>query len=198
MKGQKSHLNDPHAERSHELDVADIRNDEVHHEEGDINVRSVYQALLWLGAGMVVVYFIVFGIIKWNESRVKSANEVVTHVAKTKAEQLPPEPRLQLAPGHAMHPLAEGAAYRDSVEHLLESFGYINQATGDIHIPIDLAKDMVVKRGFATRATNQETPALMIPEFSSSGRTETARDNRIPGGTFTVTGGNSDVREAGK
>ena len=194
MKLQRKQLNDPHAEH----DAANTQNEEVRHPAGDTNVRLVYQFLIGLGVFLVVTYVLVFGIIKWNEARIGRENTVVTHVAKSKSEQLPAEPRLQLAPGHATHPLAEGLAYRDSVARALESYGYLNRDSGWVRIPIDLAKDIIVKRGLPTRATNQATPAVMIPDYSSSGRTEIARDQRIPGGMYTVTGGNLNVREAGK
>lgn len=193
VKGQRSHLNDPHMKRDHELDVAGIRNDEVHHEEGDMNVRSVYQFLGWLFGGIAVIYVIVFGIMKWNEARIEKVNQLVTHLQKSKSEQLPPEPRLQLAPGHATHPLVEGQNYRDSVAVALNGYSYINKATGDVRIPIERAKELLVQRGLPSRAQNPQAPALMVPNATSSGRTLIARDQRVPGGTFTVTGGNMNV-----
>lgn len=182
IKGVPSHQSDPQSK----------------HDADEVNVRPVYQFLLWLGLFVVATYFLVWGIFKWNDARIKQVNEAVNHIAKSKTEQLPPEPRLQLAPGHAIHPLDEGMNYRDSVARALESFGFINRDSGLVKIPIDLAKEILLKRGFATRAMNQATPAVMIPEFSSSGRTEIARDQRIPGGTYTVTGGNVNVREKGE
>jgi hypothetical protein len=193
VKGQRSHLNDPHMKRDHELNVDEIRNDDVHHEEGDTNVGSVYQFLGWLFLGIAIIYVIVFGIIKWNDARIEKANSVVTHLQKSKTEQLPPEPRLQLAPGHAIHPLVEGMNYRDSVAVALNGYSYINKATGDVRIPIDLAKELLVQRGLPVRAQNQQVPAVMVPSSTSSGRTMIARDQRVPGGTFTVTGGNMNV-----
>jgi hypothetical protein len=198
MKGQRSHLNDPRHEREHELDVTDIRNEETKHEEGDINVTSVYKFLFWLGVMMVFTYFLVFGILKMNDSRIEKENETVTHVAKSKSEQLPPEPRLQLAPGHSEHPLDEGIRYRDSVSRVLESYGYLNKTAGIVHIPIDLAKQVLIQQGLPVRAQqpgSPTTPAIIVPEFSSAGRMYHIRDTRIPGGTFTVTGGNMNVEK---
>ena len=197
MKGQRSHLNDPLHEREHELDVTDIRNEDTKHEEGDINVTPVYKFLFWLGVLMVFTYFLVFGIMKMNDSRIEKENEIVTHVEKSKSEQLPPEPRLQLAPGHAEHPLDEGIHYRDSVSTVLESYGYINKTLGIVHIPIDLAKQVLIQQGLPTRAQlpGSTVPAIMIPEFSSAGRTYIARDSRVPGGTFTTTGGIINVEK---
>ena len=196
MKGQRSHLNDPKHEREQELDVADIRNPETRHEEGDINVGSVYKFMLWLAAFMVLSYFIVYGIMKMNDARFEKETRVVTHISKTKSEELPPEPRLQLAPGHAEHPIDEGIYYRDSVIRLLETYGYVNKATGTVHIPIDLAKDVLLKHGLPVQASSNvpNEGTIMIPSFSSAGRDTIARDARIPGGTFTVTGGNLNVQ----
>jgi hypothetical protein len=194
VKGQRSHLNDPHMKRDHELSGDEIRNEAVHHEEGDMNVSSVYQFLLWLFVGIAIIYGIVFGIMKWNDARIEKINSAVTHLQKSKSEQLPPEPRLQLAPGHTTHPLVEGQNYRDSVAVALNGYSYINKATGDVRIPIERAKELLVQRGFAVRAQNQQVPALMVPNATSSGRTMIARDQRVPGGTFTVTGGNMNVK----
>jgi hypothetical protein len=192
-------VNDPQHEREHELETSDIRNEGVHHEEGDINVTPVYKFMFWLAIMVVFTYVLVYGIMKWNDGRVTKADQVVTHIPKSKNELLPPEPRLQLAPGHGIHPLAEGIVYRDSVMHALETYGYINKQSGLVHIPIDLAKDLLLQRGLAMRTNALSTPAaVMIPQFSSSGRTSVARDQRIPGGTFTVTGGNLNVREEQK
>ena len=195
VKGQRSHLNDPHMKRDHELDATAIRNEDVHHEEGDANTGSVYKFLGWLFLGIAVTYGIVYGIMKWNEARIEKINSVVSHLQKSKTEQLPPEPRLQLAPGHTVHPLIEGLDYRDSVAAALTGYSYINKATGDVRIPIERAKELLVQRGFAVRAQNQQTPALMVPSASSSGRTMVSRDQRVPGGTFTVTGGNFNMQE---
>lgn len=188
-------MNDPKHEREHELDPSGIQNPSVHHEEGDINVGSVYKFLIWLGVFMVFSYFLVYGILKMNDARVKKEDAVVTHVQKSKSEELPPQPRLQLAPGSELHPLDEGLYYRDSVMRQLGSYGYINKTAGTVHVPIELAKALLLKKGLPIRAGSTDTNAgvIMIPDWSSSGRVATKRDARIPGGTYTVTGGNLNV-----
>ncbi|HEY3876836.1 MAG TPA: hypothetical protein VGM92_15305 [Candidatus Kapabacteria bacterium] len=195
MKGQRSHLNDPKHERSHELDTSDIHTPGVQHEEGDINVTPVYKFLLVLGGFMVLSYLIVYGILRMNDARIAKEAAVVTHVSKSKLEELPPEPRLQLSPGSPLHPLDEGLYYRDSVMKQLQSYGYVNKPAGTVHIPIELAKELLLKKGLAVRAGSTDTNAgvIMIPDWSSSGRVAIRREARIPGGTYTVTGGNMNV-----
>ena len=44
-------------------------------------------------------------------------------------------------------------------------------------------------------ASSEAEGRIMVPDFSSSGRVSVRRDQRIPGETFTVTGGNMNVRD---
>jgi hypothetical protein len=195
MNSHNTHEKDPKQEQQLADDFA--RSKKAGHEVGEINPGSVYKFMLWLGAFMVFSYFLVFGILKMNDARVANEDKIVTHIAKTKSEQLPPLPRLQLAPGSTEHPLDEGMEYRDSVIRLLESYGYVNKAAGTVHIPIELAKDLLLKKGLPVRAnaSTEDEGRIMIPSFSSSGRVLERRDQRIPGGTFTVTGGNLNVHD---
>jgi hypothetical protein len=194
MNSHSTHEKDPKHEQQLAEDLA--RAIKIGHEEGEISPSSVYKFMLWLGAFMVFSYFLVYGILKMNDARVEKEDKLVTHLARTKSEQLPPLPRLQLAPGSTQHPLDEGIEYRDSVIRLLESYGYMNKAAGTVHIPIDLAKDLLLKKGLPVRAnaSKEDEGRIMVPDFSSSGRVLERRDQRIPGGTFTVTGGNLNVR----
>jgi hypothetical protein len=195
MSDHNTHGNDPQREQQLADDFA--RSKEVGHEIGEINPGSVYKFMLWLGAFVVFSYFLVYGIMKMNDARVEKEDAIVTHVARPKSAELPPQPRLQLAPGSTEHPLDEGIGYRDSVTHELESYGYVNKAAGIVHIPIELAKDLLLKKGLPVRANanSDDEGRIMIPSFSSSGRVLERRDQRIPGETFTVTGGNINVRD---
>jgi hypothetical protein len=196
MSGHNTHENDPKREQELAEDFA--RSKEAGHEVGEINPGSVYKFLMWLGGLMVFTYFLVFGILKMNDRRVENEDKIVTHVAKSKSSELPPQPRLQLAPGSTEHPLDEGIGYRDSVTNMLESYGYINKAAGTVHIPIELAKDLLLKKGLPVRANANvgDEGRIMVPDFSSSGRVSVRRDQRIPGETFTVTGGNMNVSDS--
>jgi hypothetical protein len=195
MSGHNAHEKDPKHEQQLAEDFA--RSKAAGHEVGEINPASVYKFMIWLGVFVVFSYFLVYGILKMNDARVAKENLVTMHLPESKSDELPPQPRLQLAPGSAEHPIDEGIYYRDSVIRELESYGYLNKATGSVHIPIDLAKDLLLKRGLPVRANippDENDGRIMIPDWSSSGRVSVRRDQRTPGGTFTVTGGNLNVQ----
>src|SRR5207244_3674983 len=120
-------------------------------------VGPVYKSLLWLFFGVAIVYGFVYGIMKWNDARIEKVNQVVEHMPKSRSEQLPPEPRLQLAPGHAMHPLDEGVIYRDSVANVLTTYAYLNKQTGAVRIPIERAKEVLLQHGLAIRMDARRT-----------------------------------------
>jgi hypothetical protein len=46
---------------------------------------------------------------------------------------------------------ADLAAYRSDKETKLTSFGWVDKAAGTVHIPVQSAKELVLKRGFPPR-----------------------------------------------
>jgi len=62
------------------------------------------------------------------------------------AGQLPPEPRLQTTPWADMEQFRA-----DEVAHL-HSYGWVNQSAGVAHVPIERAKEMLLKKGLGAPA----------------------------------------------
>ena len=194
MSGHNAHEKDPMYEQKLAEELA--RAKEIGHEEGEINPAPVYKFMIWLGAFMVFSYFLVYGILKMNDARIEKRDKIKTHLAQSKSDELPPSPRMPLMPGSQEHPLDEGVHYRDSVTAALESYGYLNKTAGTVDIPIDLATEVLLQKGLPVRAgASEDDGQIMIPDWSSSGRVSVQRDQRIPGGTFTVTGGNLNVSD---
>ncbi len=80
----------------------------------------------------------------------------------------PPEPRLQSEPKMELKDL------RADEDAILSSYGWLDPNKGTVRIPIDLAIDMVAKKGLPSKpspAGGDNDGYRMIPEDSSSGRT---------------------------
>lgn len=58
---------------------------------------------------------------------------------------LPPEPRLQV------NPTVDLNQVRQSQEEILQSYGWVDKATGKVRVPIDRAMDLVLQRGLPVR-----------------------------------------------
>jgi hypothetical protein len=166
-------------------DVSHIRNDEVSHETSDINVTAVLSFVLILLVSTIGVYIgmrLLFGYFQAQE-QVKGARRGT--LALRDKERLPPEPRLQAAPGFEVtlengekvplqlkEPQAEYKVLAEQWEQALK--GQLKDQTGGTTMPIDEAIKQIAAQGLPTRATGGSTPltdfGVRIPTAASSGR----------------------------
>lgn len=171
-------------------DVTYIHNPEVAHEESDVNIKGILQFTV----GLLLFFLISLGLMRlmynFLEKREAQREQKTASgpMALTEKERLPPEPRLQAAPGFGedlnlgegknlelQAPQAEyrilSARWRDALEK-----GQKDESTGAvIALPIEEAMKKVVEQGLPARpvAAGQKTyeGAMEIPAYSSSGRT---------------------------
>ena len=194
MKKKRSHiLDDIHMTP----DASYIQNPDVSHEESDINVRSV----IVFGAGLLVFGIIVHVLMSlmFNYMESRAERDEAAHrrgpMAFTEKERLPPEPRLQVAPGFGIN-LGEGKApinlqlrepqaeYNELHKIWLNDLqGQPDPRTGRAGMPIDQAMQQVITNGqMKTRqtATGQQQMdvrgGMDVPSFTSSGRMTEKRD----------------------
>jgi len=168
-------------------DVSHLRNVEVTHEASDVNVRVVLTFIVVLTVAIIVVSFglvMLFGF--FNRQEAKSEPKPGPMALK-KEERLPPEPRLQAAPGFQIKlengqtvnlekapPQTEYRVLRLQWEENLKT-GLKDQSGNVVGMPIDAAIDKVVSEGL--RSTVKEPGkklsdfAIEMPTASSSGRT---------------------------
>src|ERR1044071_2006986 len=84
--------------RTETPDVTHIRNVEVTHERSDVNVRAVVTFIVVLTISAIVIHigvYLLFDFFNKQEAKAPKPGPM----ALTKEERLPPEPRLQAAPG---------------------------------------------------------------------------------------------------
>jgi hypothetical protein len=167
-------------------DVTHIRNVEVTHEASDISVSGVMTFVIVLSISIIVVSLGVWLLFRFfNAQEAKEPRP--GPMALTKAERLPPEPRLQSAPGFAVTlengqrvdlqkgvPQAEYRALRDEWKKALN--GELKDPSGNlVGMPIDQAIKQV-SSGNALPVRAQTAPgklsdyAISLPTASSSGR----------------------------
>ena len=178
------HKGDGH--RTETPDVSHIRNVEVTHEASDVNVRAVLTFVAVLTIATVVIsvgLWLMFRYFNNEEAKEKPPGPM----ALSKDERLPPEPRLQAAPGFAVTlengqrvslekdvPQAEYRALRQQWESELR--GEVKDQSGNpISIPIDQAIQQVVSgEGLPTRSKTApgklQDYAISLPTAASSGR----------------------------
>ncbi len=187
--GHKGHNGHGHATET--PDASHIKNIDVTHEASDVNVGGILKFVLGL-----TIFGIIVNVLMWGMFRFFDAQEIAKEppkgpMAMTKDERLPPEPRLQAAPGFEVK-LANGqkvklensppeAEYRILLEQWERQLycrkakhaGELVSADHPLCLPIDVAMEKLFEgQGLPVRAqeTNSGNPDIALPTAASSGR----------------------------
>ena len=166
-------------------DVSHIRNVEVTHETSDVNVRGVLTFAVVLALATIAVGAGVWMLFKFfNAQQAKAAKP--GPMALRPEQRLPPEPRLQAAPGFQLKlengqtvsleklgPQEEYRALRRQWEENLRT-GLKDQSGNTVGMPIEDAMKKIVSQGLPTRAKGPAGKlndyAISMPTAVSSGR----------------------------
>jgi len=140
-------------------------NDSVGHEGSTVQVGGIAGFIIGLTVSVVFIAWLITAVLNSFEGREKKA-ELESRPSPFAAERakLPPEPRLQLAPNSEeqidkkeppdlkkQHPLEEMKELRESWDHQLKSYSWVDEPAGVVRIPIDEAKKLLLQRGLPTR-----------------------------------------------
>ena len=132
-------------------DTGHIQNPDVSHERSDVNVGGI----LWFGIGLIVaalvIHLLIWELMIFFERREVAAEPKASPMASGR-RHLPPEPRLQLAPGHNMHPEIEMRLLREKEREILDNYAWVDPASGVVRIPVERAKELLAQRGAAPAA----------------------------------------------
>jgi hypothetical protein len=180
-------------------DVSYITNPDVAHEESDVAVRP----LLWFVGGLTLFTAItclaMLLMFKFFQAREEAEELAPSPLARQGAERLPPEPRLQLAPGwevetdgrrqdlsyaakdrgYVPQPWSEWILVNEEWQHELKEYGWADEQAGTARIPVSRAIDLYLERRArqqppppqgAQPAPPNAAPAQATPADSSSGQ----------------------------
>lgn len=133
------------------------------HEVSALKIGPVVWFLIGLSVATVIVFFLMAGLFDAFANRAGKSEDHPSPLAGER-QKLPPEPRLQLAPTKTEqledklppnikedHPLQEMKRVRSEEDAKLNSYGWVDQKTGVVHIPIDDAKKLLLEKGLAVR-----------------------------------------------
>ncbi|MBA3322574.1 MAG: hypothetical protein H0T45_14165 [Pyrinomonadaceae bacterium] len=172
-------------------DVSHITNPDVSHETTDVRVKPIAWFVFGLFVFGVIVCVSMFGLFRIFEARAKADERPASPLARTGEERLPPEPRLQAAPGFGVtgedgqrvdlslkEPQSEYRVIRQQWEQELKNYGWADEGTGRVRVPIDEAKKMFLQRQSQQQPSQtgqqqgQQPPAgdEIMPSPSSSGQ----------------------------
>lgn len=115
------------------------------HETSDAHFKSV----IFTGAGflgiMVLGLLLSWGVYAFFTAHTAAPGSHAETMTKLDIRRLPPGPNLQADPH------AELLALRRAEDSVLFSYGWMNKDSGIVHIPIERAMELLVKKGVAYR-----------------------------------------------
>ena len=135
----------------------------VGHEGSALKIAPVVWFMIGLSVATIIVFLLMGGLFDVFQSRANKSEDRPSPLAGER-QKLPPEPRLQLAPTTAEqleaklppnikqdHPLQEMKRVRAEEDAKLNSYGWVDEKSGVVHIPIDDAKKLLLEKGLAIR-----------------------------------------------
>jgi hypothetical protein len=173
------------AHRTETPDVSHIRNVEVTHEMSDVDVKGILTFVVGLTVMTVVVYLLMLLMFKVLDKQEVSKEQKPSPMVLSEKERLPPEPRLQVAPGFGVDqrngqrvdlslraPQEEYQVVHKQWEQVLNE-GAKDQSGKVVGLPIDQAMKKVLEgNGLPSRSPTpgDSDYSVQTPTSASSGR----------------------------
>lgn len=129
------------------------KNPELEYEHRDLNAMGVYTFLAGLAVAGFLIYFVLWGLYRYLDHYERThqppqnplvQTEADTRVIPPQAIQKFPQPRLE------KNERTEINDFRLKEEQTLNSYGWIDEKAGVVHIPIERAMQLIAQRGLAT------------------------------------------------
>lgn len=143
-------------------------NPQVSFERRDVDIVQI----TGFGIGLLIAFMIsvvaMWGLFEYFKVREDKVNPPNPPAMMSEKEQMPPKPRLQPNPPRELNEMHQNE------DMLLTSYGWVDQARGIVHIPIDQAVDMVAQKGLPVKvspAGADHDGYRTIPSDASGGRT---------------------------
>ncbi|MGH9529127.1 MAG: hypothetical protein ACRD2S_04325 [Terriglobales bacterium] len=172
------------------------RNEEVRFERRDLTSRAILGSLVALAVLIAVVYFIVLGTYRfgsWYESTHQTAQNPMAEPAEADTRDMNPtvtraridknfsQPRLET------NERTENNDFRLEEEQKLHSYGWVDQQSGAVRIPIDRAMDLIAQRGLNTTPRAGTTPESVVNTISAAAaRADHSEGNAEPQSKKTI------------
>ena len=121
-------------------------------ETSSIKARPVLAFMVILSAATAFVFVLIWGLL-WALDRKRDADETqpATRVEMPEGQRrLPPEPRLQGAPGPdgpSLLPLDDWRVYKEMTDKMVASYGWVDKNGAVARIPVERAKELVAAQG---------------------------------------------------
>lgn len=132
------------------------------YETRDAHVGGAFGFLVALGIVLVVAALLCWGMFRFFSAHVMDQAASDSPFAGTR--QLPLGPQLQV------NPREDWLSFRQEQEQALESFAWQNRAAGTVRVPIEVAMDLLVKKGVPVQGAPQAVSSDAMKQAPERGK----------------------------
>ncbi len=144
--------------------------DDAEHEHADIEPSIAGKFAIWLSIAMLISAAIVYGSFWFFEGNEVEANREAQVFPMAAGQVREPQgPRLQTQPFKDVYKL------REAEQQKLTTYGWVDQGSGVVRIPIDEALRLMSERGGVRSRAESPSGLNQVVQDSSSGRTTAPR-----------------------
>ena len=147
------------------------------HEMSDVHVGTLAKFIVILAVSVVVVLVAMQIFSNFLERLEESRELPPASRVNPGVQRLPPEPRLQGAPGSQLLPLEEMKKFRGHETAALTNYGWVSKEAGVVRLPIEEAKRIYLERLKAGIKPGQ-TPAAGASPSPTPAATQQAAPGR--------------------
>jgi len=130
------------------------KSDNPGHEQKDVDVFSLFTIALLLFVSCLIVFLVVGGMMRYFKFHEPAKTSGEANIPVTRVGEFP-KPRLEVKAS------ADLAKLRAAEEANLDSYGWIDQSSGTVRIPIDRAMQLILQRGLPDVGAGQTPLSLM-------------------------------------
>jgi hypothetical protein len=154
-----------------ELHLDDVQHPETLYDRSDLSRRGVLVFLIGLAITVLLIHIVTWGLFRYFAQNQLSAPPrsfaIIQSAGRTGRTADPTQtfPAPQLQPD----PVADLNKFRAAVDERLNTYGWVEQKGGVLHIPIERAIDVVAQQGLPTRP-----PPALSPRATFASGIDTA------------------------
>lgn len=126
---------------------------EIHHELRDVTIRPIVGFCIGLFLLVVFSFWVTWVMFNYFAAREAKSGSSAPSSMNGRAP-IPPEPRLQVLPAQDLKRLIADE------QNILHSYGWVNQQSGIVRIPIERAMQLIAERGLPSIPASEEKKAV--------------------------------------
>jgi hypothetical protein len=132
------------------------QNPETEFEQQDLSAKGIFSFLFGLAVFGVIIHFVLsgmYGLLDRYEQRHQPPLNPLATPVESRSRQVPPNARLKFPePRLEVNERTELTGVILQQEERLNSYGWMDEKSGVVHIPIERAMQLIAQRGLPTRS----------------------------------------------